>query len=48
LPYKHGAWNSEEEGRQNTEKLKNIEYKIENVMQNNIKNMHIYITENIE
>jgi len=31
---------SEEKGRQNTEKVKNIKYKVENLMQENIKYLY--------
>jgi len=41
LPYKYSAWNNEEEKGQNTKKIKNIKYKVENLMQDN-KNIRKY------
>jgi len=37
LPYRYNARINEEEARQNTEKSKNIKYKVENLMQDSIK-----------
>jgi len=39
LPYKHCARNSEE-GKQNTEKIKNIKYKVEDLIKDSVKYLY--------
>jgi len=43
LSYKYNIRNNEEEREQNTKNVKNIKYKVENLMQESIK--YIYIRE---